>query len=85
MNDTERIRTTAQLMRDVKEDWGGITKTQLKAAVEAMDDYLIANAAAINLVIPLAARTALTASQKAQIMGYVAMRRAGKLRAEEDG
>lgn len=84
MNETDRSRTAAQFMRDVREDFG-ITKTQLKATIDALDDYLTANATAINQAIPAGPRAALSTAQKASIMGYVAFRRAGKLKAEEDG
>lgn len=84
MTDTDRARTVAQFMRDIRQDLG-INKTQLRAALNALDDYFDVNAAAINTAFPVAARNALSTSQKAILVGYVAFRRAGRLRAEEDG
>jgi len=81
---TDRARVAAQFMRDIRESFG-VTKTQLRAAVDGVDDYFDTNAAAINTAIPVAARSAMTAAQKAALVGYVAFRRAGRLIAEEDG
>lgn len=41
--------------------------------------------AAVNAAIPQPARGALTASQKALLLAYVCLRRAGELRIPEDG
>ena len=84
MTDTERARTLAQFMRDIREDFA-LTKPQLRAALDAIDDYFNTNAAAINSAIPQPARANLSAAQKATLIGYVAFRRAGRLKAEEDG
>lgn len=53
----------------------GLTKPELQAALNALDDFLVANAATINSSIPLPARTILTASQKARLMMFVIRRR----------
>lgn len=79
----DRTRTSAQFMRDIKESFG-ITKADLLAAIGGLDDYLDTNAAAINTAIPQPARSALTAAQKASLVAYIALRRAGRLKAEED-
>lgn len=63
----------------------GITKAQLRAAVDATDDWIDTNAAAFNTALPLAARNALSATQKTILFCWVAMRRAGILKVEEDG
>lgn len=52
-----------------------ITKADLRAAVNAMDDWAEGNAATLNLAIPLPARTALTAKQKAWLFYFVVRRR----------
>jgi len=54
-----------------------LTKDDLVAAVGGLDDFLEANAAAINQAIPQPARGALTAPQKAALLSFVAMRRYG--------
>lgn len=54
---------------------GAITKPDLLAAINAADDWADLNAAAYNLALPLPARTALTARQKAALLMYVIRRR----------
>lgn len=83
MDATNRARACAQLMRDLREDFHCL-KVDLQEAIDGIDDYFTANATAINNAIPATARAALTTSQKAVLVGYVALRRAGKLKAEED-
>ncbi len=80
----ERKRTLAQLMREVREDFG-CSKADLQAAVDGIDDFFNSNATSINLAFPATSRASLSAAQKATVVGYVAFRRAGRLRAEEDG
>ncbi len=52
-----------------------LTKADLQAAADALDDWLDANAAAINAAIPQPARASLTAKQKARLLRYVIKRR----------
>ena len=52
-----------------------LLKNDIKAAVNAIDDWVDANAAAFNTAIPQPARAQLTAKQKAQILFFVVMRR----------
>ena len=52
-----------------------ITRQDLRLAVNAVDDWLEANAVAANAAIPQPARAALSASQKAAILMYVTARR----------
>jgi hypothetical protein len=54
-----------------------LTKDDLVAAVGGIDDYLEANAAAINAAIPQPARGALSVSQKAALVSFVALTRYG--------
>lgn len=56
-----------------------VTKAQLQAAINGLDDYVDTNATAINQAIPNGARTNLTTKQKAFCLGYVCMKRAGVL------
>lgn len=53
----------------------GLTKADLRAAVDALDDYFNTNAAAINSAIPQPARGALTQSQKARLLVHVIEKR----------
>jgi hypothetical protein len=54
---------------------GPLLKTDLRAAVDALDDFLEANSAAINAAIPQPARGILTLKQKALLLMYVVARR----------
>jgi hypothetical protein len=62
----------------------GFTKADLRAAVDATDTWIDNNAASYNSALPAAFRTTATATQKTLLFCYVAMRRHGLLRAEED-
>lgn len=52
---------------------------QLRDAVVAIDDFLDANAAAVNGAFPVEFRTVATPAEKAGIVAFCAMRRAGLL------
>lgn len=52
-----------------------ITKAQMQAAVDAIDDWIDANAAAMNSALPTAARNGLTTTQKAMLLMAVIARR----------
>lgn len=82
---TSRARCLAQFMREVTLDCSGITKTDLAAAVAATDDWIEANQASFNTALPQPFRSTAGLPLKTLLFCYVAMRRAGKLRAQEDG
>lgn len=84
MSSEERRRVWAQLMR-VNTETMSITKADLRAAVDATDQWIEDNSSAYNLAIPQPARGALSATQKTLLFTYVAMRRKGLLKTEEDG
>lgn len=72
-----RVSVWQALMHDLSvalED-SGLTKAQLRAAVDAADDWVDANAAAYNAALPAAARTTLTGAQKARILAAVVSKR----------
>ena len=75
--DGDRAAAWANLMRrwSANGETIGVTKDDLRAAVNALDDYLDTNAAAINSALPIAARTNLTVAQKALLLQYVVARR----------
>ncbi len=54
-----------------------LTKAQLRAAVDAVDTWIDDNAASFNAALPAAARSALTARQKARLFFIVAEERFG--------
>lgn len=80
---TARLRTAYQWMRNQLET-SAFTKPDLHAAVNATDDWIDANQASYNTALPVAFRTSATLGQKTLLFCYVAMRRAGILRARED-
>ncbi len=79
--DADRIEITAKLQRLAQ--WAAlpcsITKAQLKAAIDATDDWIDANQASFNSALPTAARNNLDLTQKTLLFCYVAMKRAGIL------
>lgn len=82
---TNRLRTFWQFMRVNSFALGAVTKTDLKAALDATDDWIEANQTAFNTALPQPFRGAANTQAKTLLFCYVAMRRAGLLRAEEDG
>ncbi len=68
-----RVDFVAELM--AARETTALTKADLQAAADALDDWLDANAAAINAAIPQPARASLTAKQKARLLRYVIKRR----------
>jgi hypothetical protein len=79
--DADRIEITAKLQRLAQ--WlaisCGITKADLKAAVDATDDWIEANQTSFNNALPTAAKNNLSLTQKTLIFSYVALKRAGIL------
>lgn len=64
-------RITAQLAAAVT----GLTKAELRAAVDAVDQWVSDNSSAFNTAIPQPARGALTAAQKAALLVYIVLQR----------
>lgn len=52
-----------------------LTRTELRAAINAADDWVVANTVSFNAALPQPARTVLTAPQKALLLSYVIRRR----------
>ena len=85
LDETNRARVCAQAMREtVLGSLAGMTKADLRAAVDACDTWVDSNASSFNSALPQPARGAMTMQQKTLLLCWVAMRRAGLLRAEED-
>lgn len=74
LNDADRKEVWAEFMRS-SGVFPGLTKAELRAAVDALDDFMNTNAAAINSAIPQPARGALTTSQKAKLLVHVVQQR----------
>lgn len=75
----ERARIWRGLMRywsaaETRADCA-LTKAELRAAVDAVDDWVDGNALAYNLALPAAARGSLTPGQKALLLALVALAR----------
>ena len=81
LTDQDRFEVWADVMRQtaislaLDEPIGNITKQDLRAAIDALDVWLNDNAASANSAIPLPARTALSARQKAALLMYVISKR----------
>ncbi len=78
LSDTDRAELWAEFMRSPQHMFNGagsITKAQLRAAIDAADDWADANASAYNTAIPQPARSALSSKQKAAILMFVIDRR----------
>lgn len=76
--DNDRGGVNARIQSDwssEREQVAGVTKADIRAAINALDDFMNANAAVINTAIPQPARSALTARQKARLLVYVIRRR----------
>lgn len=77
LTDNSRIEVWAEAMRRFSDNHEtlGLTKADLRAAVDALDTFLNSNATAINTAIPQPARGALTTAQKARLLMLVIQRR----------
>ena len=74
LSENDRVAEWARWMRENTSPTP-FTKDDLRAAVDATDEWIDANAAAYNLALPLAIRTNLTAQQKARLFLQIARRR----------
>lgn len=76
LSESDRQGVFAGVNRDPPTIQGlGITKAELRAAVDAVDQWIDDNASAFNTAIPQPARGALTAKQKASLLVHVVRRR----------
>lgn len=73
----ERAEVHRDYMRDEHETFGAVTKLNLRAVVDALDDFFESNAAAINAAIPQPARGQLSTAQKSRLVRHVLRRRYG--------
>lgn len=74
LNATQRRQCWAESMVELP-GTVGVTKADLRAAIDAIDTWVDSNAASLNTAIPLPARTSLSASQKAKLLAMVVLRR----------
>lgn len=70
LSNNDRLSVWAEFMR-ASHGSGTITKAELRAAVDAIDQWADDNAASFNTAIPQPARGVLTARQKAALLMMV--------------
>lgn len=76
MSDQERFQTFAESMRDYRlGELPNMVKADLRAAIDAVDDWINANSASYNSALPVTARTNMTPTQKALLLMFVVSRR----------
>ena len=75
--DADRVAVWSEMMSALSagREPLNLTKADLRAAVNALDDYMNTNAGAINTAIPLPARTNMTVAQKARLLTFVIKKR----------
>ena len=57
--------------------YGGVTKADVQAVVDATDAWIDTNAAAFNAALPEPGKSGLTLTQKTIVFCFVALKRAG--------
>jgi len=78
MNSTDRTNLGALFQTDASrtsEVLSGVLKSDIQAAVAAVDDWVVANATSFNNALPAAAKAGLTTAQKARLLMYVVRKR----------
>lgn len=73
--DLNRKAVWQRVMQRNREPWGDLAKTDLRSAVDAIDNNLHTNASTINQWFPQPARGELTLKQKALILAACAEER----------
>ena len=74
LSDTDREYLWGKFMDEAGGEFP-FTKPELRAAVNALDDWIDGNAAAINAALPEAFRSTASQGQKATLFAFVALRR----------
>ncbi len=79
LDDTARVALWADFMRQASSTRVdlALTKSQLRAAVDATDDWIEANQGSFNAALPQPARSVLTAKDKTKLFMAVAGKRFG--------
>lgn len=76
LSENDRVAVWELWMRENKAAiTGSMTRAQLRAAVDAADNWADSNAAEYNTALPNPARTVLTTKQKALLLMFVIARR----------
>lgn len=74
LSDTDRAEIAALIMRELSDarEPCAVLKAQIRAAVDACDNWQNDNAAAFNTALPVAFRNGATAAQKSRLFRLVA-------------
>ncbi len=77
MADTERLDVWAKYRRSLSRiaESLGLSKIELRDAVNATDEWVDANASSYNSALPIEARTNMTVMQKAKLLLFIVDRR----------
>lgn len=78
LSENDRQECYVNLMRDVElsaETYGTLTKADVRAAVDAIDQFLEDQKTTINNAIPQPARGAMTTKQKAKMLVWIVTKR----------
>ena len=77
LSDTIRLQVWRGVMRYLSNQTEGlgVTKSDIRAAINAADDWADTNAASFNSALPTAFRTTASAGQKALLLAAVALAR----------
>jgi hypothetical protein len=78
--DANRIEIWTKWMQDLSSrlaDTGTLSKADMRAAVNATDDWIETNQASYNTALPAAFAAAATAKQKAELFMLVALKKFG--------
>ncbi len=76
LSEQERFDTWRQYMKDNLDPFT-LTKTELRAGIDAADVWVQDNKVSFNNALPAAAKAELSALQKSQLLTYVAAKRFG--------
>jgi hypothetical protein len=82
LDSTQRAETMREMVRKMfveSNTVADLDTVEVRAMIDAMDDYLEANQSAINQAFPVAVRQKASLTQKALALAYVAMKRGGVL------
>lgn len=77
LSNAERLEAMAAMMRS--RNIGSVTKTDLKAGIDATDNWIDSNQASFNTALPEPLKSAATTQEKTILFCYVALKRAGLL------
>ncbi len=78
LSSDDRAEIQSKFCSDIsqrQEALGAVTQTELRAAIDAADDWVDSNTASFNTALPAAAKAELTVKQKAELLMFVVARR----------